>query len=153
MSTKDETGIVILEVDEHGMIKRGEFTVAIPTDANKFSYGCELIGNDGKLYTNQALSSAAADFQDVNSIVTSEIVDGAVTLAKLASGITPSHILKFFKLGSTITGTTLTGVVAGDLVVTIVADGTVTVGTVVTPDTLPADPADTSYVLVFRAAA
>lgn len=140
--------------EKDGLIIQGSFASGtLPTDANIFAKGCVLVNTaDGKVYTNGG-TSASPSFQDVNDIATGEIATGAVTLAKLASGITASHVLKFFKLGSTITTTALVGVAAGDLVVTIVVDGTVTVGTVVTPDTLPADPADTSYVLVFRATA
>lgn len=142
MAIKDETGIIINEVNESGLITSGEFTVAIPTTANKFAAGCVLVGNDGKTYTNSG-TSASPSFQDINSI----------SLSELSSGIAASHIIKFFRLGSTITTTTLAGVVAGDLVVSILADGTSTVGVVVTPDTLPADPADDTYVIVLRATA
>jgi len=149
---KDILGIIAYGVDESGLITNGAFTVAVPVTANKFAAGCILVGNDGKVYTN-AGSSVSPSFQDINDITTGEIATGAVTLAKLASGITPSHILKFFRLGSTITTTALVGVAVDDLVVTVVANGTVTVGVAASADTLPSDPADSSYVLVFRATA
>ncbi len=152
MASRDSEGIITYGIDEAGLITIGYFSGAVPTTANKFTAGCFLVGSDGKAYTNGG-SSAAPSFQDINSIQTGEIATGAVTLAKLASGITSSHIVKFFKLGSTITGTTLVGVAVNDLVVTIVGDGTVTVAVASQADTLPADPADTSYVIVFRAAA
>lgn len=98
-------------------------------------------------------ANVTADKLASNAVTTAKITDANVTLAKLAAGITASHIVKFFVLGSTITTTALVGVAVGDLVVTILADGTVTVGTVAVADTLPADPADTSYVIVFRAVA
>jgi hypothetical protein len=136
-----------------GLITSGKaLDGTIPTTAGRFAPGCTLLGVDGITYKNSG-TTASPSWDSVDSISTSEIAAGAVTLAKLASGVTPSHIVKFFRLGSTITTTGLVGVAVGDLVVTIVADGTVTVGTVATVDTLPADPADTSYVIVLRAAA
>lgn len=149
----DGTGILIQERNEAGLITECVCKITpAPTTANKFAVGCRMIGADGKNYTN-AGTAASPSWQDVNDVATSEIANGAVTLAKLAAGITSSHIIKFFKLGSTITTTALVGVAVNDLVVTIVADGTVTVAPVTVADTLPADPADTSYVLVFRAVA
>lgn len=150
MSTMDTEGIIIDSVNEEGLITRGSFTVAVPTTADKFAAGCILVGNDGKVYTNTG-TSASPSFQDINSISTDEIAAGAVTLAKLATIVAPSHIVKFFKLGSTITGTTLTGAAVGDLVLRVTAAGAATVEAVVSTNTLPTDPADTDYVIVFRA--
>lgn len=85
----------------------------------------------------------------------SAVIDaGSITLAKLAAGITPSHVVKFAKLGSTITTTALAGLAVGDLVIRILAaDGTVTVKPCATINTLPDDPEDADYVIVLRAAA
>lgn len=88
-----------------------------------------------------------------DAVETAKIKDANVTLAKLAAGITPSHIVKFFVLGSTITETTLEGLAVDDLVVTITAAGAVSVAACAVVDTLPADPADDSYLIVFRAVA
>lgn len=93
-----------------------------------------------------------AKIKDSN-VTTAKILDANVTLGKLAAGITPSHVVKFFKLGSTITTTALAGLLVGDLCVYITAAGACTVTPCGTADTLPADPADTDYVVVFRAAA
>lgn len=87
---KDETGILIESVNEQGLITAGAFTVAVPTTANKFAAGCILVGNDGKVYTN-AGTSASPSFQDINSINTSEIADGAVTPAKLSFMTAGNH--------------------------------------------------------------
>ena len=145
--------IEIFNETPEGLITNGKaIDGTIPTTAGRFAPGATVLGVDGKSYRNGG-TTASVSWQDEDSISTSEIASGAVTLAKLASGITASHILKFFKLGSTITTTALVGVAVGDLVVSIKADGTVTVGTVAVVDTLPADPADTTYVLVFRAVA
>lgn len=89
-----------------------------------------------------------------DSVETAKIKAANVTLAKLATGIVPSHVVKFAVLGSTITTTTLTGLVVGDLVIHfITATSTVTVKPCATADTLPDDPADTDYIVVLRAAA
>jgi hypothetical protein len=88
-----------------------------------------------------------------NAVETDKIKNANVTLGKLAAGITPSHIVKFFVLGSDITGTTLEGLAVGDLVLTVLTNGTSVVAPVTVADTLPADPADTTYIIVFRAAA
>ena len=107
--------------------------------------GVKIIDKDGKIYGD--IHAAPG------SIGTDELANLGVTTAKLASGITPSHIVKFFVLGSTITGTTLEGLAVDDLVVSILIDGSVTVATCAVADTLPADPADDTYLVVFRAVA
>lgn len=92
--------------------------------------------------------------QDGTLVGGAAIDNGSISLAKLAAGIRPSHVIKFVKLGSTITSTTLTGLAVGDLVVQVVAaDGTVTVTPCATANTLPNDPADADYIIVLRAAA
>lgn len=85
----------------------------------------------------------------------SAVIDaGSITLAKLATGITPSSVIKFVKLGSTITTTTLTGLAVGDLVLHfIAASSTVTAKLCATANTLPDDPADADYIVVLRTAA
>lgn len=98
----------------------------------------------------QLEASSLAD----DSVETSEVKNANITLAKLASGITPSHVVKFAKLGSTITTTTLTGLAVGDLVIRVIAaGGTVTVKPCATINTLPDNPEDADYVIVLRAAA
>jgi len=82
------------------------------------------------------------------------IDDASISLAKLTTGITPSHVVKFVALGSTITTTALAGLAVGDLVIQIIAaDGTVTAKLCATVNTLPTDPADLDYIIVLRAAA
>lgn len=109
---------------------------------------------DGSITVGKLATDAVETIKikDLN-VTTGKLAANAVTLAKLAAGITPSHVVKFFVLGSTITTTALAGLVVGDLIVSILADGTVTVATCAAPDTLPADPADTTYLIVFRATA
>lgn len=78
---------------------------------------------------------------------------GSISLAKLAAGITPSHVVKFARTGAGITTTALAGLVVGDLVIRITTAGAATCKPVATADTLPDDPADTDYLIVLRAAA
>ena len=108
-------------------------SVSVSGDATLANTGALTIGND--------------------KVTTAKILNANVTLAKLAAGITPSHVVKFAKLGSEITTTALTGLVVGDLVIRFVTDGTVTCKPCAVADTLPDDPADTDYVIVLRAAA
>ena len=94
----------------------------------------------------------AADLA-ADSVITAKILDANVTLDKLAAGIKPSHIVKFFVSGSTITGSTLEGLAVNDLIVTIDSTGAAypAVALCGTENTLPGAPAVTDYLIVFRA--
>lgn len=173
--TEKSSTLRVLARDYEGKILLCSGT-AVPTGAG-YAKSCLFIKTDAAsgtkgLYENQG-TTAEASFNLVGDIVEAEIGTGAVTvtklannavetakikdanvsLAKLATAIAPSHIVKFVKLGSEITTTALAGLAVGDLIISIVADGTVTVGTCATIDTLPADPADTTYLVVLRATA
>ena len=121
MNTIDTTGVQVLARDEAGLILFGSFRGGTPpATADKFAPGAILIGN-GKVYANGG-TSASPSFQDINEINTAEIAAGAVTLAKLASGITPSHIIKYAGKHTTVGGAasediTVTGAVAGDIAI------------------------------------
>lgn len=121
MATKDATGVTIFETDGAGLIVFGLFEGAnAPTTTNKFAPGCILVGG-GKVYSNGG-DSVTPVFQNINDISTAEIATAAVTLAKLASGITPSHVVKFAGKATTVGGAasedvTVTGAVAGDIVI------------------------------------
>ena len=92
--------------------------------------------------------------QDGSINATAAIDAGSVTLAKLATIIKPSHVVKFVALGSTITTTALAGLAVGDLVIQIIAaSDTVTAKLCTEADTLPTAPADTDYIVVLRATA
>ena len=111
----------------------------------------------GEKIANKAVDTAqiadgAIEALQINTdaVETAKIKNENVTLGKLAAGITPSHIVKFFVLGSTITDTTLVGLAVNDLIVTITATG-VSVATCGTADTLPFNPEETDYLIVFRA--
>jgi len=88
-----------------------------------------------------------------DKITTTKILAANVTLAKLAAGITPSHVVKFARLGAGITTTALAGLVVDDLVIRITTAGACTCKPVATADTLPDDPADADYIVVLRATA
>ncbi len=150
-----KNGLRVLARDFQGKVLICSGT-AVPTGAG-YAKGAlfmktDVVTGTKGLYENQGTTSAAS-FNVIGDVSTAEIADAGVTLAKLATGILPSHVVKFFKLGSTITTTALTGLAVNDLIVSILADGTVTVATCAVANTLPADPADTSYLIVFRAAA
>lgn len=88
-----------------------------------------------------------------DAVETAKIKDANVTADKLAAGITASHIVKFFVHGSAITDSELVGLAVDDLVVTITSTGAASVDAVTVADTLPANPEDGSYLIVFRAVA
>lgn len=137
--------------------------------------GTQIIDKDGKIYgdihaaagsigtteladdavTTDKIAAGAVTVTELgaSAVETAKIKNANVTLEKLAAEIKPSHIVKFFVLGSTITGTTLEGLAVDDLVLTVLTDGTSVVAPVTVADTLPADPADTTYIIVFRAVA
>lgn len=174
--TIDSKTVRVLEYDNDGNILRATGTTA-PTGAG-YAKGCLFIKTDAAtgtkgLYENQG-TTAAASFNVIGDVTGAEIADGSivvaklandavetakiknanVTLAKLAAAIAPSHVVKFVKLGSEITSTTLTGLLVGDLVLRfIVASSTVTAKLCAVADTLPDDPADGDYLVVLRAVA
>lgn len=127
--------------------------------------GTQIIDKDGKIYgdihaaagsigtTELADSSVTAAKLASDAVETAKIKNANVTLAKLATAIQPVYVVKFFVLGSSITGSTLEGLAVNDLVLTVLADGTSVVAPCTVADTLPADPADTTYIIVFRATA
>lgn len=127
--------------------------------------GTQIIDKDGKIYgdihaaagsigtTELADDAVTADKLADNAVVTAKILDANVTLEKLAVALQPSHVIKFIVLGSTITGSALEGLEIGDLVMTNPGNGPSTFASVTVEDTLPADPAETDYLIVFRAVA
>jgi hypothetical protein len=133
-----------------------------------------LVGSAGNVPTAVAMSGDATIIASgaltvaANAITTAKILDANVTLAKLASGITPSHIVKFASQVTTVGGAaaeaiTVTGAAATDLAfVQIVNNGTANVtvvDAVVTLDTLTvtfsADPGNDTVInyQLLRAAA
>lgn len=101
----DSEGILVYSRDENGYITSCKSTVATPSTANKFAVGCQLLGNDGKNYTN-AGTVASPSFQDVNEISTAEIAAGAVTYAKRSSVATVTATADGLTTGLIADGTT-----------------------------------------------
>lgn len=138
------------------------------------SSGRIFVGSAGGVATGVALSgdatlvaSGALTIAN-NAITTAKILNANVTLAKLASGITPSHVIKFAGQPTTVGGAaaeaiTVTGAAATDLAfVQMVDDGTnnvTIVNAVVTLNTLTvtfsADPGNDAIInyQIIRAAA
>jgi len=117
------------------------------------SIGTTELADDGVTTDKIAASAVTVTELGASAVETTKIKNANVTLDKLAAGITPSHIVKFFVDGSTITDTTLEGLALGDLIVTITALGAASVAVCAAEDTLPANPEDTDYLIVFIAAA
>jgi hypothetical protein len=130
----------------------------------KGSSGLPLVAGASTVsYAQLAAAGIASD-----AVITAKILNANVTLAKLASGIAPSHVVKFGSRFTTLGGAaaeaiTLTGALSSDLAfVRLVNDGTanVTISSwAMTADTLtvtfsgdPGNDAIIEYV-VYRAAA
>lgn len=111
-----------------------------------------LVGSAGNVATSVAMSGDATIVASgaltiaANAITTAKILDANVTLAKLAAGITPSHVIKFASQVTTVGGAaaeafTVTGAVGATdrAFVQVVDDGTANVTVlqaVVTDNTL-----------------
>lgn len=113
-------------------------------------------------------NKVASDEIDSSAVESAAIASGAVTLAKLASGITPSHVIKFagtsgaYGGGGTSTAITVTGAAATDVATAVIRASTNAVSitkAVLTANTLTvhfsADPgaATTVDYVIVRAAA
>ena len=105
------------------------------------------------------LSGVAANAVSLGTFTGSTIADNvtvkaaAQSLETAVEAVKGSHRIMFARLGAGLITTALTGLVAGDIVISIISDGTVTVALCAAPDTLPADPADTTWLVVLRAIA
>lgn len=142
--------------------------------SSTLSSGNIFVGSAGNVATGVAMSGDATIANTGaltianNAITTAKILDANVTLAKLAAGITPSHVIKFAGQETTAGGAaseaiTVTGAAATDLAfVQLVDEGTNTVTVleaVVTLNTLTvtfsADPGNDAVInyQIIRAAA
>lgn len=105
-------------------------TGTLPANVGLFKKSCALFHfTDGKFYINTGADGAAPTWVEMtnlvpgsNTITTAMLQAASVTLAKLAAGITPSHVVKF---GGKITwsgsgaslATTIAGVASTDIVI------------------------------------
>lgn len=122
------------ETDASGLALSAICTGVPPTTANIFQHGCLIIRTDSgtgnkAVYENTG-SSASPSWDLVGDIASADIASGAVTLAKLASGISPSHIIKYagttgaYGGGGTSNAFTVTGVAATDVVSAVIRTST-----------------------------
>lgn len=114
--TPANTTVDIALTDEKSLARLIKCTVAnLPTGAG-YAVGCVAMTEAGALYSNTGTSSSAT------FTIVSTVTAGSVTLANLATGISPSHIVKYAgKItwsgsGATL-ATTVTGVASTDIVV------------------------------------
>lgn len=117
-------------------ISGGVITLAANAGNSSLVDGHIFVGNASDVATDVAMSGDATIANTgaltiaANAITTAKILNANVTLAKLASGITPSHIVKYAGQPTTVGGAaaeafTVTGVAATDYAfVQIVDNGT-----------------------------
>ena len=124
--TKFSSTVDCALTDESGNCRLIKCTVAnLPTGAG-FAIGCIAMTEAGALYSNTGTASAATftvlSTVTAGSINTTSLADAGVTLAKLAAGITPSHVVKYagkitWSGSGASLGTSVPGVVSTDIVV------------------------------------
>ena len=162
--------ILLVDASEDIVIGRG---ATVPTaDTAGYAKGALFIKTDAAdgtkgLYENVG-TVLLSDFNLIGDISSAEISDGAITLAKLAAIVAPSHVVKYAGKHTTAGGdaneqATVTGAVATDIVIATVEDsGTNTVtlltaapGTDVVNFVLSGDPSTDAIIsyTVFRATA
>lgn len=120
--------------DEFGNAVLAKGTVANkPSAVAGYAKGCDYFATDtGAHYYNTGTATSCTftlvGTVTAGSVDTAELADAGVTLAKLASGITPSHVVKF--AGTASGGTTatraytVTGAVAGDVATAVIRAST-----------------------------
>lgn len=150
--TISNTGVTAIAA---GAIVNADINAAAAIDYSKLAAltsGNILVGSAGNVATSVAMSGDATIVASGaltianDAITTVKILDANVTLAKLASGITPSHVIKFANQVTTVGGAaaeafTVTGAVGATdrAFVQVVDDGTANVTVlqaVVTDNTL-----------------
>lgn len=146
------TGVTSIQA---GAIVNADINAAAAIDFSKLATltsGNILVGSAGNVATSVAMSGDATIVASgaltiaANAVTTAKILNANVTLAKLAAGITPSHVIKFANQVTTVGGAAaeafaVTGAVAATdrAFVQVVNDGTANVTVlqaVVTADTL-----------------
>lgn len=150
--TISNTGVTAIAA---GVIVNADINAAAAIAFSKLAAltsGNILVGSAGNVATSVAMSGDATIIASgaltiaANAITTAKILDANVTLAKLAAGITPSHVIKFADQVTTVGGAaaeafTVTGAVGATdrAFVQVVDDGTANVTVlqaVVTDNTL-----------------
>ena len=127
----DSNVVGILE-DENKLCLLGVSSGVPTASAAGFAKGC-IVEDEatGATYTNTGTSTAAiwtlGGTVTAGSVDTTELADGAVTLAKLDDGIAPSHVVKFagkitWSGSGASLATTITGVEATDIVLCTIQD-------------------------------
>lgn len=115
------SNVKIFEKDENGYAALARCYGVPDTTAGVWAVGALVIDTlNYDLYINEG-TTASPSFNSVADIGSADIGAGSVTLAKLASGVTPSHVTKY---AGTVTWTgsgttkaaTVTGVAATDIV-------------------------------------
>jgi hypothetical protein len=128
VSTKTAPNAAVVSVGWYDVSKSGENWSLIPSSGQmSLADGLILVGNAGGIAAPVAMSGDATIVNTgaltiaANAITTAKILNANVTLAKLAAGITPSHIIKFAGKdvsagGSATVVITAAGVAATDIV-------------------------------------
>ena len=126
-----------------------------------------IVGTDGADLVNITSTTGATPVTVAEFITTTDIADGSITLPKLATGISPSHVVKFGAKVTTAGGAaaeafTVTGALATDVAAVVMQNQGAVARTIlevaVTTDTLTvtfsADPSTDHviYYQIFRAA-
>lgn len=125
MSTTINTdNVQVFAYDQNGRVIFGA-TGTLPSTANTYAPGCLLV-KGGTLYYNSG-DAASPSFNNVNSISSSEIEAGAVGLTALATGIAPSHVVKYAGQFTTAGGdanesASVAGVLATDIAIASIED-------------------------------
>lgn len=117
---KNSDGALVLAENSDGLAV-SIVSGTIPSGANLYAPGC-MLQYAGGVYYNSG-TAASPSFNNVNSISSSEIASGAVSLEHLDSGVAPAFIcvgavLHTWDGGAATTDTaTITGVLASDIIV------------------------------------
>lgn len=151
----DDGTIKVGLTDSDGNAILIECTVAnIPSGVAGYAVGCELVATDSGAHYYNTGSATSCTFAvggtvTAGSIGTTQLANGGVTLAKLAAGITPSHVVKFAGKHTTTGGSateafTVSGVASTDIVFTMLQTAGGTARTILT-----AAPTTNTITLVF----
>ncbi len=124
--------VALSDVNGNAVLAKG-LAASLPSAVAGYAIGCDFFATDtGAHYFNTG-SATSCTFGLVGTVTagsvnTAELADGAVTLAKLATGITPSHVVKF--AGTASGGTTatraytVTGALTGDVATAVIRAST-----------------------------